>query len=293
MFDYITPFSNNTHINIEQANKFQIYYQEVFTLNKDERLNAILDILYHEGKVQIRDLVQRFNVADMTIRRDFDYLASTGKIIRTHGGAVLPDDDAKPKNLNMEPSYITRVTEQASSKQDIAHIAAKLIKPNQYIFLDSGTTTLNVAKLVSKDIPCTFITNGVNIAAELLAHQSPKVILIGGEVDLNTWSTRGNLSEAQVSNFHADIAFLGCNSISPDGKVMIGNLAETGLKHKIINISKEIYLLADSSKFDSYSLMTYASVNDFDGIITDNSLAENTCGRIQDLGGNLIFPENE
>lgn len=265
----------------------------MFTLNKEERLNAILDILYHEGKVQIRDLVQRFNVADMTIRRDFDYLASTGKIIRTHGGAILPDEESKQKTVTMEPSYITRVAEQSSSKQDIAEIAARLIKPNQYIFLDSGTTTLNVAKLISRDIPCTFITNGVNIAAELLAHQAPNVILIGGEIDLNTWSTRGNLSEAQVSNFHADIAFLGCNSISPDGKVMIGNISETGLKHKIISISKEIYLLADYTKFDSYSLMAYASVKDFDGIITDNCLAESTCTRIQDLGGKLIFPENE
>ena len=118
----------------------------------------------------------------------------------------------------------------------------------------------------------------------------PNVIIVGGEVDLNTWSSRGILAETQINSFHADIAFLGCNAISPDGSVMIGNLSETGLKHKIMSISNEIYLLADSSKFDSYSLISYASAKDFNGIITDNGLPEEIRSRIKEAGGNLIFP---
>lgn len=257
--------------------------------NKAKRLDAIMDILLQNGKVQISDLVQQFHVADMTIRRDFDFLVSQGKILRTHGGAILADSGNKHERVVLEPAYITRITEQASSKQTIASAAYQLIHPNQYVFLDSGTTTLSVAKLIPNDLPCFFITNGVNIAAELLSHPFPNVIMVGGEIDLNTWSSRGTLAEMQVNNFHADIAFLGCNAISPDGNVMIGNVAETGIKHKIMSISNEIYLLADSSKFEAYSLISYAHVKDFDGIITDNDLSETLRDKLTEAGGSIMI----
>ena len=248
-------------------------------ITKDQRLDTILELLSHEGKVQIHDLVRRFKVTDMTIRRDFDCLVEKGKIVRTQG------------TLKLEPPYVTRMAEQASSKQAIAQTASRMIQPKQFVFLDSGTTTFSLAKSVSQDIPCTFITNGVNLAATLLTHQCPSVIIIGGEVDLNTWSSRGTLAEAQINNFHADIAFLACNAISPDGNVMIGNLTELGLKQKIMSVSDKIYLLADSSKFDSHSLTTYASVRDFDGIITDSAIPEKIQAHIKKLGGNLILAE--
>ena len=260
-------------------------------ITKDQRLDTILELLSHEGKVQIHDLVRRFKVTDMTIRRDFDCLVEKGKIVRTHGGAVLAEQEDAQGTLKLEPPYVTRMAEQASSKQAIAQTASRMIQPKQFVFLDSGTTTFSLAKSVSQDIHCTFITNGVNLAATLLTHQCPSVIIIGGEVDLNTWSSRGTLAEAQINNFHADIAFLACNAISPDGNVMIGNLTELGLKQKIMSVSDKIYLLADSSKFDSHSLTTYASVRDFDGIITDSAIPEKIQAHIKKLGGNLILAE--
>lgn len=262
-------------------------------MTKAQRISAILECLQRDGKVVISDLVQRFNVTDMTIRRDFDYLVTQGKIVRTHGGAVLSENSDSQKRITPEASYLTRVKENASSKHEIAQTAIQLLKPKQYVFLDSGTTTLNIAKSIPLDVTYSFITNGVNVAAELLSRPYPNVIIVGGEIDLNTWSSRGSMAEAQINNFHADIAFLGCNAISPDGSVMIGNVAETGLKHKIMNISNEIYLLADSSKFNSFSLMAYASVRDFNGIITDSSLPQEIRTRISELGGNLIFSDTD
>lgn len=262
-------------------------------MTKAQRINAILEYLNDNGKVLISDLVQRFNVTDMTIRRDFDYLVSQGKIVRTHGGAVLAKPSDEQKKLTPEASYLTRVNENASNKQSIAQIALHLIKPRQYVFLDSGTTTLNIAKSIPLDASCCFITNGVNVAAELLSRPYPNLIIVGGEIALNTWSTRGSLAEDQISNFHADITFLGCNAISPDGNVMIGNVTEASFKHKVMSVSNEIYLLADSSKFDNYSLMSYASVKDFAGIITDNNLPQNIRTRITELGGNLIFTNTD
>lgn len=261
-------------------------------ITKSQRINIILECLHDNGKVMISDLVQRFNVTDMTIRRDFDYLVSQGKIVRTHGGAILSETSDSQKTMTPESSYITRVNKNAASKHAIAQTALTLINPGQYVFLDSGTTTLNIAKNIPLDASCFFITNGINIATELLSRPYPNLVIIGGEIALNTWSSRGSLAEAQINNFHADIAFLGCNAISPDGSVMIGNVTEASFKHKVMSISNQIYLLADSSKFESYSLMSYASVKDFVGIITDNNLPQNVRSRINDLDGNLIIAGN-
>ena len=118
----------------------------------------------------------------------------------------------------------------------------------------------------------------------------PHVLYIGGEIDLNTWATRGAYAESQIRTFHASIAFLGCNAISPDGNVMIGNTTELGLKRAILEVSDKIYLVADASKFESYSLTTYAHVREFDGIITDSSLPEAVRSSIAACGGKLIIP---
>lgn len=261
-------------------------------MTKEERLDAIIDILKKDGSVQIRELVDRFNVADMTIRRDFDLLVSKKMIVRTHGGAVLAEPAETPKEITLEPSYGSRVSVQSQQKKEISRMAVDLLSTRQNIFLDSGSTTLAIAKAIAGNPDhqeTAIITNGINIAFELLLHQHSKVITLGGEVNLNTWSTRGSIAETQIDQFHADIAFLGCNAISPNGDAMIGNLAEISLKQKIISISNKIYLVADSSKFGHYSLSTYANVRDFDGIITDHDLPENLRQDIRRAGGKLLI----
>ena len=107
-------------------------------MNKEQRLDAILNILNQDGKVQISDLIKKFNVSDMTIRRDFDCLVSRGQITRTHGGAVLTENSNQEKSLSvtLEPAYLTRVNEQAEYKKEIARNALQLIKLNQFVLLD-------------------------------------------------------------------------------------------------------------------------------------------------------------
>lgn len=288
-------------------------------MRKEERQKAILDLLSPTDPIQNKTLIEHFRVADMTIRRDLNELAAQGKLIRTHGGAILVGADAQrstegafsagadPRfdaavdapsagqytggNRNLEPAYKYRAGEHSSQKAAIAHACIALTENKNYVYLDSGSTTFSIAQFVTPEQRCIFLTNGVNVAAELLRQEYPSVISIGGEIDLNTWSTRGTFAERQIRAFHADIAILGCNAISPEGGVMIGNMTETGLKHAIMEISNEIYLVTDSSKFDSYSLTTYAAVRDFDGIITDSLLPAETKRRLEALGARIIIAE--
>ena len=279
-------------------------------MRKEARQKAILELLNTTEPVQNRTLIDHFRVTDMTIRRDLNELATQGKLIRTFGGAMLvgsdterpssaPETAATPGSASVFPSpstservpeaaYLSRVLENASLKRAIAKTCLSMVAGKLYIYLDSGSTTFSIAQLVTPEMPCTFLTNGINIAAELMRRECPSVISIGGEIHLNTWSTRGTFAENQIHALHADVAFLGCNSISPEGNVMIGNMTETGVKQAIMEVSDEIYLVADSSKFDTYSLTAYANVRDFSGIITDSQIPPEIRRKLETLGTRII-----
>lgn len=272
-------------------------------MRREERQKAILKFLNPTEPVQNKALIEHFHVTDMTIRRDLNALAAQGKLIRTHGGAILVSPDreyvagAAPAPQpsgewqNLEPAYKARAREHSPEKATIAKTCIAMMAGKKYVYLDSGSTTYSIAQLVTPQLQCIILTNGINIAAQLLRQDYPSVVSIGGEVHLNTWSTRGTFAENQVRAFHADITFLGCNAISPEGSVMIGNMAESGLKQAIMEISHEIYLVSDSYKFDSYSLTGYASVRDFSGIITDSRLPEATRSKLESLGARVIIAE--
>ena len=251
---------------------------------KEKRLQMILEILGRDGEVQCNNLCKLFGVTDMTIRRDLDTLAKSNFIIRTHGGAVL-----NPSQKLKEPPYGSRLTEHIPSKEKLAIKALELISSGQRIFLDSGTTTLYLAQNLPSSFHNTVLTNGLNIGSELISHQNLSTIIIGGDLDPNTFATRGILAEKSLGEFRIDVAFLGCNAISPEGEVLVGNVTEIGLKKQAMKISQKIYLLVDSSKFNDYSLISYAFVSDFDGIITDDSLEPETKDKIERLGGRLFI----
>ena len=288
-------------------------------MKREERQVKILELLNTTEPIQNKDLMERFHVTDMTIRRDLNELAAQGKLIRTHGGAILaggetgvetvpvPETIAVPNNPrvfpappgfirtdpapSLEPAYLSRAGKHAPQKQCIARMCLSLMEHKKYVYLDSGSSTYYIAQCAVTDLGCIFLTNGINIASALLQKEYPSVIAIGGEVRLNTWATRGTLTENQIRAFHADVAFLGCNAISPEGNVMIGNMTETGVKQAIMDISNELYLVADSSKFDTYSLTSYASIGDFDGIVTDSRLSADIRRKLEDMGAKMILAE--
>ena len=286
-------------------------------MRKEERQRAILAMLNPTDPVQSKTLIEHFRVTDMTIRRDLNELAAQGKLIRTFGGAVLvsaepeigPQADGAPAAVAsappegaapaprpvpdriLEPAYTARARERGSQKAAIARVCAGMLEGKKYVYLDSGSTTNCIAKLVTPHTPCIFLTNGINIAEELLLRDCASVIFIGGEIHLNTWSARGTFAETQIRALHADIAFLGCNAISPEGGVMIGNMTETGVKRATMDVSHEIYLVVDSSKFDTYSLTAYASIRDFTGIITDSQLSPEVLNKLEAIGARVIIAD--
>lgn len=252
---------------------------------RDERIKKIYAMLLKEGYVEINNLCSIFEVTDMTIRRDLDSLSSEYAIERTHGGAMLVT------NRGEEPSYEHRIVSQSVLKEKIAKKALSLIRNSQTLFIDSGTTTQYIAKGITNENRNTIVTNGINIANEIINLDTVSAILIGGDLKKNTHSTRGALAETQVRQFRFDIAFLGANAIGADGSLYVGSTSETSFKRIVMNASSKTYVLVDSSKFNSYNLLSYANANEVTAVITDSNIDEGTKKLLEEYGINIIIAD--
>lgn len=253
---------------------------------RDTRLKNIYELLQRDGSVEINKLCRMFNVTDMTVRRDLDSLAQKYDIIRTHGGAMLADS-----NRISEPPYEKRIRRNEELKTAIAKKAYSLLKQENKVFIDSGTTTYNVAKHMQYKDKFTVVTNGLNIANELMNRDSVSVLLIGGDLEKNTRSTRGALAVEQMQHFKVDIAFLGSNAIGEDGYLYLGSTSETGMKKAVIEAAAKTYVLLDSTKFGKYSLISYAHGREISGVITDANVDRELCKKLMDIGVNIMIAD--
>lgn len=251
---------------------------------RESRQKEILDLLNKNGYVEINSLCRMFNVTEMTIRRDLDTLAEQQGIERTRGGAIRQEN-----NRYSETRLETRMTLHSEEKLTIANEALKYIANGNAVYFDSGTTSFCLAQSLPSDLHILAVTNGLNICSELAYHPHVSSIMIGGEISRNTLSSRGTLSEEMLKLFRLDLAFLGTNSIELDGKVYTANVNETGLKKTAIKSAKKTYILADSSKINSSKIITYASLQDLEGLIIDDGISEADIKILRKNGVNVII----
>ena len=184
--------------------------------------------------------------------------------------------------------------ENPQIKHQIAVQALTLIQPGEIVFLDSGTTNLQLAGLIAKsnnNFANVVVTNSVENANELLKNPSVKTFLIGGDLDCNVRSTRGAVSEEQMRSVQVDIAFLGATAIGADGKICISNTIEIGFKKAVLSSSRQSYVLADSSKFGKQALLSYGNASDLAGIITDRNISAQLLSSMREKGIHIIVAE--
>jgi DeoR/GlpR family transcriptional regulator of sugar metabolism len=239
------------------------------------RRDLILKQLSKDGKIDIEQLVSQLNVSAMTIRRDLAYLEENNKIIRTHGGAILN------KPLVVESSFRTKEGKFSDRKKQIAKRAVEFIKDHSTILLDSGTTTLEIAKLLKEKSTITVVTNDIKIAAELI-DTDVKVIVTGGELQNNVGTLFGPLTEQILKTIHVDLFFLGAHAIDFRAGITAPTFEKASIKKLMIEASEKTWLVADSSKFDSKSLTKVADLHDICGVITDQNLPEETTEKLKE-----------
>ena len=232
----------------------------------EQRRRKILDLLEQKGQITVRDLVERFGVSAVTARADLDALASNGSAVRSHGGAV--------RQMEASQDYPLRLKEtlHRGEKTKIGRAAGELVKPNEVIILDSGTTTAEVARhLKARKIqPVTVITNALNIASDLMDAQGMSVIVIGGLMRPISYSLVGPQAENMLKEFHADRLFLAVDGFDLEIGASTPDVFEAQLNGVMMRMAKEVNIVADSSKLGRRSVSRIGPLEKVHRLITDN-----------------------
>jgi DeoR family transcriptional regulator of aga operon len=249
----------------------------------EERRTQIMQIVRTAGRVKVNELASRFSTSAVTIRNDLNELHQRGMVLRSHGGAVLPD------TILRESPVHERLNANSDEKRRIGARAAMLINDGETIILDSGTTTLEIARQIKRKQGLHIITNGVNIAAELLDARDVQTFIIGGTVRGESASVSGRFSEEMFDQFSADKLFLSGAGCDLEFGVSGANLEETMVNRAMMRIAREIILVADASKFSKRSMTRIAPFAEIDTVISDTKLSEEVQEKLRLLGCNLIL----
>jgi len=216
-------------------------------------------------EVSVNDLAGKLDVTGMTIRRDLAQLESEGRVIRTHGGAV----STHPGTIEFK--FRERADANKAEKQAIAREVVSKIKPGMAISLDTGTTTLHVARAISAIPDLTVLTSSLAVASQLYFRENINLVILGGQVRKNSPDLFGNLTISNLRSFRVNIAVLGADAVSKDGLYTSDSGVSNVSRAMIENAQKNI-LVVDSSKFSATAFVKFAEWDNIDTIVTDSRL---------------------
>ncbi|AKJ64677.1 DeoR family transcriptional regulator [Kiritimatiella glycovorans] len=218
--------------------------------------------LREDGLVRVDDLAEELAVSPATIRRDLEELESKNELRRVHGGAV------RAGGLMEEPLFDDKTSRSPEEKKRIASEAVKLIHPDASIYIDGGSTLLELARLLRDWTQITVVTNSLRAAYEL-ASGGPRLILVGGELRRRSQTMVGPLTRCLVEEIHLDQAFMGTIGLDADAGLTTTDPGEAFTKREVTARAREVILLADSSKIGAVSFAHSGGMEHLDRVITD------------------------
>lgn len=247
-----------------------------------ERMENIFVYIKQNKFATVEELAQKMEVSPMTIRRDLNFLCEQGQVERCHGGAQLP------QNLISEMDFNVKEAQHREEKMKIARKALSLVRENDTIYLDSGTTTCELAKLLCNfDKKVFVVTNDLNIAM-ILSDSNVELTIVGGDVQKKTRSIFGHASEQFLRQYRFSKAFMGGSSIDGQFNLYSPTYDKAYLKKVIMELSNQSYLLVDSSKFGSQSMCLVGNIGGFDGVITDKQFSKEEKDKLNELNAHVI-----
>lgn len=242
------------------------YLSEVKTVFAEERKEQILKLLSENDKVYVPKLSEIFKVSAATIRNDLNELEKIGKLIRTHGGAISSETSG------IELSADQKKTKNISNKTRIAEKSMEFVQDGDIILLDTGTTTAEIAKLLTARRNVTVITNDLEIALQLEGHTGLNVIIIGGSVRPGFHCTVGMFANNLLDEITVDKAFIATNSLDIETGLYTPDTNQAEIKNRMIKCAREAFLVCDNTKIGRKSFAKFAELDDFHIVITDSEL---------------------
>lgn len=241
----------------------------------EKRYEVILKLLEEKKSITVTEVKELLNTSESTVRRDFNALDSAGKLVKVFGGAVSNEASFTPK----EPTVAQKVDVNKEEKQLIARYAASLIEPEDFVYLDAGTTTAYMIDYITER-SATYVTNAV-AHGRRLAELDFRVLLIGGELKGSTEAVVGNQAILTLQQYHFTKGFVGTNGINKRAGYTTPDANEAQVKKIALEQSQKKYILGDASKFGEISSITFAPF-EAATVITDREPPEifRRCGNI-------------
>ena len=233
-----------------------------------QRREKILDLIREDGHAKVLQLSKIFKVTEVTIRQDLEKLEKDGFIEREHGGAYLKNIGLNVKNIVLQNQ------EHLAEKAAIARKALEHINDGDTIILDSGSTTTEIAKLITGFKNLTVITNSLNIALTLGVDTEINLVVTGGEFKAPTLSLTGQKAADFFEGLHVDKLFLATAGITLKAGLTYPSISDIVVKRAMIESANEVYLVADSSKIGKSSFASLGALSLIDFLITDSKINE-------------------
>ena len=234
-------------------------------LSVTERRRAITEHLCR-GEVGVADLARQLKVSEMTIRRDLAVLEHEDKLLRVYGGAVSRE------RLVYEFSFKEKQLQNKKAKEAIGYKAAGLVRPEDVVFIDTGSTALAVGRALRPVRPRVIVTINLCVASEFIGQNNTRVLVPGGELSPHSPDLYGEWTLQTLSQVNVDVAFLGCDAVSLEEGFYTADTKVAAVSKLMLSRSQKNYLVTDSSKFGHKAMCLIAKLDQLDAVITDKSL---------------------
>ena len=232
----------------------------------DERQIHILARLTQDGRVLAADLARYFRTSEDTIRRDLRDLAAAGRCHRVYGGALPLSPAAGPL------AHRQRIA--PDRKRLLGRAAAGLVSPGQVVLIDSGSTNLQVAEHLPREIDLTVVTNAPAVAAALCGRLRGKVIMLGGEVHPEIGATFGSRAVRDLGQIRADIGFIGACGLAPDIGLTVFDAEEAAFKEQLIAASSRVVAVLTADKLGTSAPFSIGAATIVDDLVIEAETPE-------------------
>lgn len=258
-------------------------------MKREDRLNAILDLLAESNQIDVEDIVSKLKVSPATARRDLDGLAAQRLLTRTRGGATI-------ESVAYDLPVRYNRGNYAEQKRAIARAASDLIPKGAVIGLCGGTTSTAIAAELGKrrdlmepsnKATLTVVTNAINIAAQLAVRPNFKTMVTGGIVNPRSYELVGPFTDVILERVALDFAFVGVNGLDPAVGPTVSDEGEAAVNALVARRAKTAYIVADSSKIGNRSFATMTGFT-FRNLITDSGITAEQQSSFEKHGTKVI-----
>lgn len=253
----------------------------------EERQAKILEMLAQNGKVLVKELAEIFGVTEDSIRKDLSALEMEGQLKRTYGGAV-----AIKEKLHVAEANRRRIRD-VEAKRKIAAAAVKLITPSDLIFLDTSTISIAIAEILEKsETDYKILTNMIDVLVMLARNPKINLIFAGGQINKNRDGFLDGLNLEFMSHFRPSIAFIGVVGVDIQKNSLSTNDSNSGMhKKRMIELSQNVYVMAESSKLGTEANFTFATLQKVSGLITETCPAKKILDAANKMQVKIILPD--